>query len=182
MRPRGTPRGTPCDLLHAAAGSAICYTKTVPAVQADVAALPSEQALRAQVPAEQSRSAVVPAVQSCVTPTPATQSDIPGRTQVPTVQVPISPHGTPPTTALPTPQTPDPLARPPKGTRTGDSYFDFPLAFWSDIWTPPFANCIYLAILKQLHHAFSIGQFKNKIYANSVDHFHLISLPPLHLK
>jgi hypothetical protein len=70
------------------------------------------------------------------------------------------------------------MAISPKGTMIGDSYFGFPFAFWFDIRTPPFANCIYLAILKQLHRAFSIGQFKKKIYANSVDHFHLMSLPP----
>jgi hypothetical protein len=74
----------------------------------------------------QSRVAVGPAVQSMV---PA--SDAPGEQAGAITELPVE-------------QTPDPLAISPKGTMTGDSYFGFPLAFWSDIGTPPFSKCIYL--------------------------------------
>lgn len=103
-------------------------------------------------------------MQSCDAAPPAVQSVIPGRTQGPTAQVPIPPHG-PPTTALPAEQTPDPLAISPKGTRMGDSYFDFPPVFWFDIWEPPFSECIYLSILsirKQLDRCLPLGQFQYK--------------------
>jgi hypothetical protein len=85
-----------------------------PAVQAVCAVLPCEQAVDAETPAVQVVVASAPAVQAgCGVAAP------------PAVQA-----GAPP---LPAVQDPDPLAISPKGTRTGDSYFDFPFTSWSDI-------------------------------------------------
>jgi hypothetical protein len=102
------------------------------------------QAGSAETPCEQFLSAAVPAVQSLVAVRPAVQSSVPPTTDPPTVQV----AGT----ELPVSQTPDPFAISPNGTTIGDSYFDFPLAFWSNILTSPFFNVtisykyIYLTI------------------------------------
>ena len=107
IRASGKPQ---CDRLHAAAGRAICYATKPPDVQPTVAAVPPVQARSAFVPAVQSRPAVEPAEQSAVG-----ESEAPG-TQAATTELPVV-------------QNPDPLAISPKGTRIGDSYFDFPLTF-----------------------------------------------------
>ena len=107
---------------------------------------PAVQAVCAALPCVQVDDAETPAVQVVVASAPAVHAGA-GVAAPPAVQAAAPP--------LPAVQAPDPLAISPKGTRTGDSYFDFPLAFWSDIAKPPFSKCIYLAIRKRLHRPFS---------------------------
>jgi hypothetical protein len=106
-------------------------------VQAGIAETPCEHALSAAVPAVQSRVAVKPAVQSIGPPlsaAPAAQPVGPPLSAAPAAQ----PVGT---TELPVVQAPDPLAIPPRGTRTGDSYLDFVEAGFLGITNSFFNNC-----------------------------------------
>ena len=95
-------------------------------MQAFCAEAPIEQALVAEVPAVQSVDAAPPAVQVVVASAPAVQAGAGAPTILPAEQVGVAPP-------VPAVQAPDPLATSPKGTRTGDSYFDFPLTSLSDI-------------------------------------------------
>ena len=98
-----------------------------PPVQVGFAVPPAEQVAPILLgPAVQAVCAVVPDVQAVVAVEPAVQLIGDVCTPTPAEQA----VGAPP---LPAPQAPDPLAIPPNGTRIGDSYFDFPLTFWSDI-------------------------------------------------
>jgi hypothetical protein len=96
-------------------------------VQVGLALPPAEQVAPLLVgPAVQATCAAEPAVQALVAAVPAVQSIGADSTPLPAEQVVGAPE-------LPAVQAPDPLASSPKGTRIGDSYFDFALPFWSDI-------------------------------------------------
>jgi hypothetical protein len=105
-------------------------------VQAVVALTPAVQFTGAASapPAEQPAS-VAPATQDGASAPPAEQNT--AATVAPGKQFPVVEFRA----AVPTAQTPDPLAISPKGTRIGDSYFGFPLEFWSDIMNTSFLYC-----------------------------------------
>lgn len=96
----------------------------------DYTAVPAVQPTKAHVPDVQARVAEMPAVQSRVAYPPAEQSRSPAGA-TPQVQATAAASAPPAVqvmrveTELPAVQTPDPLAISPKGTRIGDSYFDF---------------------------------------------------------